>query len=439
MAKRCFVIQGFGKKQGYEQGKQFNLDASYDVIKEATRDAGMECYRADELRTSGTIDQVMYDQLLSADLVVADITTLNFNAAFELGVRLALRTNTHLEDAMEMEGSLMKPRLFIGSSSEKLLYAYALQNQLKSEADVTLWNQGFFALNTNYLESLINGLNDSDFAVFIFAPDDILNLRGETLASVRDNVLFELGLSMGKLGKERAFFILPEDHGNLRLPSDLFGISVVTFDATRDKIDPALGPACYTILQAIKNSGVRQERLPPSPIEIKIAQERERVRNICARIDGSWWERTEDGLGFFQIQMDELHSSVRLVQGRFYNETGHEVGKWNSVAARITEENEKVVLVYLRECRIPARDAKEWFHGYGDLYFEGSNEPFDQGHGMFFDVNREDPQKTLKIEVQLRRVHDETEIRTMQGKTDADIKALVVKVAKQWKVRASTP
>lgn len=38
MAKRCFVIQGFGKKQDYEQGKQFNLDASYDVIKEAIRD-----------------------------------------------------------------------------------------------------------------------------------------------------------------------------------------------------------------------------------------------------------------------------------------------------------------------------------------------------------------------------------------------------------------
>jgi tetratricopeptide (TPR) repeat protein len=91
MAKRCFVIQGFGKKQDYEQGKQFDLDASYDVIKEAIRDAGMECYRADELRTSGTIEQVMYDQLLAADLVVADITTLNFNAAYELGVRLALR------------------------------------------------------------------------------------------------------------------------------------------------------------------------------------------------------------------------------------------------------------------------------------------------------------------------------------------------------------
>lgn len=91
MAKSCFVIQGFGKKQDYEQGKQFDLDASYDVIKEGIEAADIDCYRADELRTSGVIDQVMYEQLLAADLVVADITTLNFNAAFELGVRLVLR------------------------------------------------------------------------------------------------------------------------------------------------------------------------------------------------------------------------------------------------------------------------------------------------------------------------------------------------------------
>lgn len=91
MPKNCFVIQGFGKKQDYEQGKVFDLDASYKVIKSAMMEAGLECHRADELRTNALIDQVMYDQLLDADLVVADITTLNFNAAFELGVRYALR------------------------------------------------------------------------------------------------------------------------------------------------------------------------------------------------------------------------------------------------------------------------------------------------------------------------------------------------------------
>jgi Predicted nucleotide-binding protein containing TIR-like domain len=283
----------------------------------------------------------------------------------------------------------MKPSLFIGSSSEKLLYAYALQDQLKSSADVTLWNQGFFALNTSYLESLINGLNDSDFGVFVFAPDDILKLRSETLASVRDNVVFELGLCMGKLGRERAFFVLPEDQGSLRLLTDLHGISTVTYDGARDNIEAALGPACFKILQAIKKSGVRQERLAPPTIEIKIEQERQRVREICARIEGLWWERIPgDGLGFFQVQMDELHNSVRLVQGHFYNETGDHIADWNSVAARITEENDKVEIVYLRGCRVPARNVKEWFHGYGDMYFEGSAEPFSEGHGMFFDVNR---------------------------------------------------
>ena len=59
MSKHCFVIQGFGKKQDYEQGKQFDLDASYEVIKEAISDAGMECYRADELRTGGVIRSCM--------------------------------------------------------------------------------------------------------------------------------------------------------------------------------------------------------------------------------------------------------------------------------------------------------------------------------------------------------------------------------------------
>ena len=58
MAKRCFVIQGFGKKQDYEQGKQFDLDASYSVIKEAISNAGMECYRADELRTSTSVSSI---------------------------------------------------------------------------------------------------------------------------------------------------------------------------------------------------------------------------------------------------------------------------------------------------------------------------------------------------------------------------------------------
>jgi Tetratricopeptide Repeats-Sensor len=92
MAKKtCFVIQGFGKKQDYQTGRTLDLDASYEVIKEAVIDAGLECIRADEIKHSGTIDQPMFEQILAADLVIADLSTYNVNAAYELGVRHALR------------------------------------------------------------------------------------------------------------------------------------------------------------------------------------------------------------------------------------------------------------------------------------------------------------------------------------------------------------
>jgi hypothetical protein len=84
MAKTCFVVQGYGKKTDYTDGRVLNLDASYEIIKEAVVGAGLECIRADEIVHSGTIDVPMYQQLLHADVVIADLSTYNVNAAFEL-------------------------------------------------------------------------------------------------------------------------------------------------------------------------------------------------------------------------------------------------------------------------------------------------------------------------------------------------------------------
>ncbi|NRF71852.1 DUF4071 domain-containing protein [Aquincola sp. S2] len=100
--KRCFVVQGFGKKTDYTDGRVLDLDASYAVIKDAVTACGMECVRADEILHSGTIDKPMYEQLLSADLVIADLSTYNINAAFELGVRYALRPHATIVVAEEL-------------------------------------------------------------------------------------------------------------------------------------------------------------------------------------------------------------------------------------------------------------------------------------------------------------------------------------------------
>jgi hypothetical protein len=86
----CFVVQGFGEKTDFTTGRKLNLDASYEVIKEAVVAAGLECIRADEVVKTGTIDLPMYDWILKADLVIADLSTYNVNAAYELGVRYAV-------------------------------------------------------------------------------------------------------------------------------------------------------------------------------------------------------------------------------------------------------------------------------------------------------------------------------------------------------------
>ncbi len=93
--KKCFVIMGFGKKTDYRTSRLLDLDKTYKhIIKPAVTEAGLECIRADEIVHSGTIDVPMYEMLMEADLVIADLSTSNVNAAYELGVRHALRPRT---------------------------------------------------------------------------------------------------------------------------------------------------------------------------------------------------------------------------------------------------------------------------------------------------------------------------------------------------------
>jgi hypothetical protein len=98
--KICFVIMGYGVKTDYETGRELDLDKTYkNMIKPAVEEAGYECWRADEIKHSGIIDVPMYKYLLSADIVIADLSTSNSNAFYELGIRHALRPFTTIEIA----------------------------------------------------------------------------------------------------------------------------------------------------------------------------------------------------------------------------------------------------------------------------------------------------------------------------------------------------
>jgi tetratricopeptide (TPR) repeat protein len=92
--KTCFVLMGFGEKTDFRSMPQrvLNLNRTYeDIIKPTVTEAGLACIRADEIIHSTVIDEAMYEQLLNADVVVADLSTSNAHAIYALGVRHALR------------------------------------------------------------------------------------------------------------------------------------------------------------------------------------------------------------------------------------------------------------------------------------------------------------------------------------------------------------
>lgn len=149
----------------------------------------------------------------------------------------------------------MRPRIFVGSSTERLEIAYAIQENLDHDAQITVWTQGIFKLSTTSLDSLMATLDKFDFAIFVFHPDDITQIRDKTFDTVRDNLIFELGLFIGRFGKEKVFFLIPRTVERLHLPTDLLGITPGTYDNDREdgNLLASLAPFCNKIRNTIKD------------------------------------------------------------------------------------------------------------------------------------------------------------------------------------------
>lgn len=150
------------------------------------------------------------------------------------------------------------PKLFIISSTEALEIANEIQSQLQHDVFSAVWSQGVFFAGGYPLEALEKAVGESDFAVAIAQGDDIVESRGGRYVTLRDNVLFELGIFMGKLTRHRAILVHPRVSG-LKLPSDLQGLTLVSYDPGKPGELPArLGPVCHEIRKLVKNLGVRK-------------------------------------------------------------------------------------------------------------------------------------------------------------------------------------
>lgn len=166
--------------------------------------------------------------------------------------------------------STKKPRVFVASAAESLDIADAINVNLDHQAEVTVWKNGF-KLSTDSISSLMDKAKAVDFAIFVFTPDDLSTIREQDKVVIRDNVLFELGLFIGNLGKERCFIVKPRGI-DLHFPTDLLGLTPADYEAERsdDDLSSAVNHPCVLIRKEIERLGLLSEQIKVQQKERKI-------------------------------------------------------------------------------------------------------------------------------------------------------------------------
>ena len=156
----CFVVIGFGMKTDFATGRVLNLDKTYtELIKPAFDRVGVKCFRAIDVNRSGSIDEIMYQWLYNADIVVADLSTMNANVFYELGVRHAQKPNTTLLMAEDQIFSRIPFDL-----GHMVIQPYKHLGEEISEATKTTFVEEFSAKVQNLIDSPI----DRDSPVYTY-------------------------------------------------------------------------------------------------------------------------------------------------------------------------------------------------------------------------------------------------------------------------------
>jgi Predicted nucleotide-binding protein containing TIR-like domain len=153
--------------------------------------------------------------------------------------------------------SRMIAKVFVGSSTESLPIAKIIQRLLTSRnVVVTVWDSYLNEPGQFHLDRLARAADEFDFAVFIFSPDDIAEIRGTKTPIVRDNVIFEAGLFIKSLSRERTLIVLPRSKNGERVHvlTDFLGLTLAYYEEIETPKDwsSRLAPICTSIDDQIK-------------------------------------------------------------------------------------------------------------------------------------------------------------------------------------------
>lgn len=199
----------------------------------------------------------------SGEVVVAKVTEPDFTRIADQHPRVWRLLAVEMAQRLRQRNELVstpnpRPVLFIGSSTESLRIAQTIQSGLEyDDLLARVWTDGVFLPSHYTMEDLETQVKTSDFALLVFSPDDRVFVRGRASLAPRDNVILELGLFMGTLGRERTMIVMPRGK-DLRIPTDLIGLKPITYmPGDVEDLAALLGTACGEIRSVIRRHGCR--------------------------------------------------------------------------------------------------------------------------------------------------------------------------------------
>jgi len=153
----------------------------------------------------------------------------------------------------------LRPRIFIICSAEALKIGKAIRVGLEHDAEVAIWSDDMiFAPGAYPIEALEEQVGLADFGIALAEPDDLVLSRDRLSSTPRDNVIFELGFFMSRLGRHRTLLLVPHSE-DVKLPSDFKGLTPIPYRTGANQRDMAvaLGPVIDKIGALVGDLGVR--------------------------------------------------------------------------------------------------------------------------------------------------------------------------------------
>jgi hypothetical protein len=238
-----------------------------------------------------------------------------------------------------------KMTVFVGSSTEAARCDLSIQAILE-ELDVRVrpW-QDAFPTGQFTLESLEKTAKEVEGALLVATPDDLVKYRGHFASAPRDNIVFELGLFLGALGRPRAALLVVKTDGKeLKLPTDLGGMKHLVYDESKpaqtkqslgkwvkeveSHVASSVNGRLERILQELENLVAPLQESPDCPMRRKCNQlaieevfpQRESAYPTIAQILRSC-EHDVDLLGVTLVEAfrnQEVHEAIndRMVHGK---------------------------------------------------------------------------------------------------------------------------